>query len=869
MVHTPATAVLSLRNDDEIVGLSPELEELLGWTADDLIGSSVGRILASGEPASGLLPPDGSPGRSLRCIRRDGVTLDLQAECQRWRAGGDSFATLFLRPVPVHAVRDPDSGASRRAQDLEERFAALLNATPDAIIVIDARGLVTAVNASAEKMFSSPEEEIRGKALSSLLSMTDDDHPGNFLRQLGTMPAAEPGLVSEMTGTKPDGSRFPVEVSIGQASGADGLSYIAVVRDISRRQQAAADLAHSESNLRMAQALAHLGSFEFVYPGDGIMFWSDEVFRILGLDAAVGVPDIRVLRDEILHPEDKDRVVAALKAAARHGGILKLDYRVRRPDGAVRHIQSAARLVVTDPSGSWRISGTILDVSERRRIEQALRTERDRAELYLDLVGVIVVAVDASGNITMINRQGLDILAIEEEDALGRNFFQMFIPEEFRKAVLDQFNGLIRSDDAVGVRVDEGWVETLRGNRRFIRWRNKKMRDSQGRTIGVLAAGEDITEQRHVEDQLRQAEEELRLTFQHAPIGMATLDLEGHVLNVNQSLCNMLGYSDSQLLGLAMKDIIHPDDRDAAVALLRQLLGGEIEYVRHEKRYFRSDSSIMHGIVRYSLIRDSRKRPLMFVAQIVDRTEQIKAELEIRQHRERLAQVSRLGTMGEMAAGIAHELNQPLTAISNYVQACQRLIGNEAIERDEIQEILGKVGDQARRAGRVIQGLRRFVKSRAVTRQAVDIKRVLRDVIMLAELDCREHGIPIDTETTDALPQVQGDPIQLQQVLLNLIRNAVDSMAEGDRKEQGIRMTALVEGQDEVVISVIDHGTGISPEDAARLYDPFFTTKKEGMGMGLALSRSIVEAHGGHLVFTANPQGGTIFSMVLPTLPEE
>ena len=871
MQNLSATAVLSLRNDDEIVGLSAELEDLLGWTADELIGTSVGRILAAPDPAAALLPVNGQPSGPIRGLCRDGVTLDLEAECRRWQAGGDSFATLFLRPAAAQAGVPAQGEALQWAREIEGRFAALLDASPDAIIIADERGQIIAFNASAEHLFGYRGKEIRGRSVTHLLPEARQRSGGSdAMRSLATLAAAKSGSASDMLARKADGSTFPVELSVGEARGSGGVSYIAVIRDITRRLRAAADLAHSESNLRMAQALAHLGSFEFVYPGDGIMYWSDEVFRILGMDPAAGVPRVAVLRDDILHPQDRDRVVSAVRAAARHGGILKLDYRVRRPDGTTRYVQTAARMVTMPEANTWRVSGTILDVSERRRAEEALRLERDRAELYLDLVGVMVLAVDTNGNITMINRQGLDILAANEDEVLGRNFFQLFIPEDFRKSVLDQFKNLVSSDqEDDALRVDEGWVETRTGQRRFIQWRNKKMRDGHGRIIGVLGAGEDITERRRIEGQLRQAEEELRLTFQHAPIGMATLDLEGHILSVNQSLCSMLGFTDTQLLGLAMQEIIHPDDRAVALGLLRQLLGGEIEYVRHEKRYFRSDHSVMHGIVRYSLIRDPRGRPLMFVAQIVDRTEQIQAELEVRQHRERLAQVSRLGTMGEMAAGIAHELNQPLTAISNYVQACQRLVGDEAIEKDEVQQILGKVGDQARRAGMVIQGLRRFVKSRAVTRQATSISRVVRDVMMLAELDCRAHGIPISSSSDDDLPKVQGDPIQLQQVLLNLIRNAVDAMAESDNKQKGITMTASVKAPDEVTISVIDHGTGISAENGRKLYDPFFTTKKDGMGMGLALSRSIVEAHGGRLAYTDNPDGGTIFSMTLPTLPEE
>ena len=140
---------------------------------------------------------------------------------------------------------------------------------------------------------------------------------------------------------------------------------------------------------------------------------------------------------------------------------------------------------------------------------------------------------------------------------------------------------------------------------------------------------------------------------------------------------------------------------------------------------------------------------------------------------------------------------------------------------------------------------------------------------MLAEVDCRSHDIPIDCEIDDGLAQIQGDPTQLQQVLLNLIRNAVDCMAGREDRDRGIKILAFAEGRDEAAVAVVDHGPGIRPRDAPRVFDPFFTTKEDGMGMGLALTRAIVEAHGGRLSFTDNPEGGTIFTMILPTHPED
>lgn len=774
--------------------------------------------------------------------------------------GAESDLAMHSRPATT------DHSLSR-ARATEERFEAVLDASPDAIVITDDQGVVEIFNASAERMFGWQEADIRGQSIARLLPEAGARvQAAEFLDDLVGSAAGRQGSTGAISA---DGTKFPVEISVGHAGQAGGRSYIAVLRDLRSRQSAAAVLARSESHLRMAQSLAHLGSFEFNYPDDGTMYWSDEVFLILGRNPASGPPSLRALRDEVLHPDDRRHVVAAVLEAARHGGDIKLQYQVCRPDGSTCPVQTAARLDVREPGVSWRISGTIQDMTGRRRIEEALRIARDRAETYLDLVGVMIVAVDARGDITLINRRGLRSLEATEDQVLGRNFFDLFTPPEFRKTVAKRFRELVRSTGDGELRIDEGWVETMHGKRRLIQWRNKKMLNRKGKVIGILGAGEDVTEQRRMEDQLRQAEEELRLTFQHAPIGMLTFDLEGHILNVNQSFCSMLGFLAGDLLGRSKEEVTHPGDRAVSRDLLKQLLDGEIEYARQEKRYIRKDQSVMHGVVRYSLIRDSRGRPLMFVAQIVDRTEHILAELEVRQQRERLTQLARLGTMGEMAAGIAHELNQPLTAIANYAQACQRLINSGAIEAGEMKQILGKVTDQARRAGMVIQGLRRFVQRRTIIKRATDLHRVIRDVMMLAELDCRAHGIPVAWDTEDPLPQVQGDPIQLQQVLLNLVRNAVDSMAEREDRDQGIRVHAVSEADDEVSISVTDHGSGIAPEAATRLFDPFFTTKEDGMGMGLALSRSIVEAHGGRLSFMDNPAGGTIFEMTLPTLPED
>ena len=383
-----------------------------------------------------------------------------------------------------------------------------------------------------------------------------------------------------------------------------------------------------------------------------------------------------------------------------------------------------------------------------------------------------------------------------------------------------------------------------------------------------LVVARDITQRHRTAEQLTQAQQELQLTFHHAPIGMATIDLSGKILSANQALCSMLGYEEVALIDTELAAFTHPDDAITSQRLRRELLAGETAYLREEKRYLKQDGSLVFGVVRYSLVRDLEGEPLLIVAQIVDRTDQMKADREIRQHRERLVEVARLGTMGEMAAGIAHELNQPLTAISNYAQACQRLIHDDAISKNELDEVMGKVRDQAQRAARIISGLRSFLKKRPVTRRPTDIHRLLSEVAMLAELDTNANGIPMNLNISEDLPQVQADPVQLQQVLLNLIRNAIDAMAGCPNRDAGIRIAAQATEDDDVLISVEDSGPGIPEEIATTLFDPFFTTKKHGLGIGLSFSKSIIEDHGGDLSFGPGRSGGTIFSVKLPTLLE-
>jgi two-component system, LuxR family, sensor kinase FixL len=233
----------------------------------------------------------------------------------------------------------------------------------------------------------------------------------------------------------------------------------------------------------------------------------------------------------------------------------------------------------------------------------------------------------------------------------------------------------------------------------------------------------------------------------------------------------------------------------------------------------------------------------------------------------RMLQVSRLATIGEMAAGVAHELNQPLTAIANYAQACDRLLGRPGADLEDVRTALREIADQAVRAGDILRRLRSLARSQPMKRERTDINVIIEQIRDLVLADARVHRAYASLELTPELPQVSIDAVQLQHVILNLVRNGLEasSTTESDPRELCLRTGLTPDG--EVEITICDNGPGLSPQALERLFDPFFSTKAEGTGLGLAISNTVVRAHGGSLGHRPNLPHGACFYIRLPAEP--
>jgi two-component system sensor kinase FixL len=253
-----------------------------------------------------------------------------------------------------------------------------------------------------------------------------------------------------------------------------------------------------------------------------------------------------------------------------------------------------------------------------------------------------------------------------------------------------------------------------------------------------------------------------------------------------------------------------------------------------------------------------------FVGIIRDLTEQRRAEIERHALEIRLAHVARLSLLGEMAAGIAHEINQPLTAITNYSQAARNLLERGETDKETLRTACAGIADQVERAGEVIRNLRKFVRMREIEKERLSLEQIIDGVMVLIQADASHAGIQVETHLVDGLPAILGNAVQLQQVLLNLTRNAVDAMRGTVGRPRQMEIRTARAGPGLLEIRVSDRGPGISSRLEEAIFNPFFTTKKEGLGVGLAISRSIVEAHGGTLGFENRTGGGTCFVVTLP-----
>jgi PAS domain S-box-containing protein len=362
---------------------------------------------------------------------------------------------------------------------------------------------------------------------------------------------------------------------------------------------------------------------------------------------------------------------------------------------------------------------------------------------------------------------------------------------------------------------------------------------------------------------LTELEERWQSLLDNPIFGVTFLDENQRFITTNQTYQTMVGYSNDELRQLTPLDISVPGEREVNQNLFREMQQGKRKHFEMIKQLRRKDGKLIWINLYVFAIADRKSGAKLTFGMVIDITDKKQAQDALQETQAELARVARINQMGAMTGSIAHEINQPLSAIMANADAGLLLLEGSTPNVDEARTALKEIADDGHRAAEIIKAIRAMFKTDTETRLSVDLNELTREVLVLALGDHRVWPVEVRTELDENLPPVTADRTQLQQVMFNLIRNAIDAMDSVTDRNRILRIKSMLNGS-EVLITVEDSGVGFAPQNVDRIFSAFFTTKPHGMGLGLAICRSIIESHGGGLSASPGYPHGAIFRIVLP-----
>jgi PAS domain S-box-containing protein len=494
-----------------------------------------------------------------------------------------------------------------------------------------------------------------------------------------------------------------------------------------------------------------------------------------------------------------------------------------------------------------------------RRLRQSSKTLERQAQL-LDLTHDTVVTRDPRDAITFWNHGAEQLYGWTRNEALGT------VSHALLKTVFPEPRA--RIDEKL--RASDHWEGELTNTRKdstevIVASRWSLQRDERGQVIGILETNNDITERRRAEDALRRSQAAYLAEAQKLSLtGSFGWNVANGVVFWSEQSFAILGYAtDVQPSIDLMLKRVHPDD----VALVREAIErasrnpGEFDI---EFRLLMPDGTIKYVHAAAHAMEDAPNKAQM-VGALMDVTAAKFAEQQLHQAQAQVAHVARVTSLGALTASIAHEVNQPLAAIVSHGEASLRWLHRDVPRLDEVESSINHVIANGKRASEVVQRIRALTRRTERQISSVNLNKLVEEVVPLVRNEVARHHAFLRLDLAGDLPDIPGDPIQLQQVIINLIVNGVQAMADVDDRTRAVVVSSRVDGSNLVVLEAADSGLGVDPDHAARIFEPFFTTKSDGMGMGLSICRSIIEAHGGQIdVMPRTPGPGTIFRCVLP-----
>jgi PAS domain S-box-containing protein len=625
-----------------------------------------------------------------------------------------------------------------------------------------------------------------------------------------------------------------------------------------RRRRTAAVLRESEENLRRLVETtaavpwqADVETWEFTYVGP-------QAVKLLGYPLEQWYQkDFWVSH---LHPDDKEFAINTCLTNSERTEDFAFEYRMIASSGKIVWVHDIVKSEQRNGK-PVELRGFMLDISERKQAEESLRESEERFRVMADTAPVMIWMSGPDKVCTFFNRGWLDFTGRTLQQELGNGWAEGVHRQDLNRRLdvyVNAFSGrreftmeyrLRRYDGAYGWVLDTGLP-------RF---------EPNGTFLGYIGSCIDITERKRAAEALESQRAFLRQVIDSNPNFIFAKDREGRFTLVNRAVADVYGTTVENLIGKTDADF-NPNREEVEFF---QRMDLEVMDTLQERFIPEEHLTDARGQIRWL---QTVKRPIVekdgsanqVLGASTDITRRKETESELRRQRENLAHVTRISAMGELAASLAHELNQPLTAILSNAQAAQRFMATNPADLEEVHEILKDIVRDNIRASEVIRRMRALVKKENLDFSSLDLASIVREIALLVHSDAVLRNVRVSLDIIPNLPLVRGDKVQLQQVLLNLLLNAFDAMKDRPAAEREVVVRAEMNGAGTVEVAVRDRGAGLTSDKLDKIFQPFYTTKRDGLGMGLSICRSIIEAHGGRLWAQNNPDRGATFHFTVP-----
>lgn len=767
----------------------------------------------------------------------------------------------------ITALEKENAELKRRESELRDRnskYRQMMGTLNEVIYTLDHNATVTFISPNVEKISGYLPEEIVGRKYTDFVCPDDmAERLENFQKILNGEQAT-----AEYRYVRKDGRLIWMMSTASPIFQADELIEIqGMLVNIDERKRAEENLRESEHRYRTL--------FERNLNPIAVI---DKQGRYLDANPAflnfVETPRETLLQKSIFDfwPYGKNHVLTeAHRTRWETGGTLETEYLI---NGEIKILELTISPI--DFQGVDAVIGAGKDVTEQKKAHEALiRSERKWRNILVN-TPQIGISLNPEGQIMFANEHFLQLTGWEAHEVIGRNWFDLIIPEHIREELRGVFRTVMKERDIREFSTYENEIVTKSGELRSIAWSNVVNKDVQGDVIDIVCLGLDLTERKKADAAIRDREEKYRTILESMEDGYFEVDIAGNFTFFNEAMRKMLGYTEDALMGMNNREFMDKENAEKVYETFNHVYRTGESYKAFDWELIRKDGAILNIDTSVSLIKDEKGRAVGFRGIARDFTEKKIAQEEKAQLEEQINQAQKLESVGRLAGGVAHDLNNLLSPILGYSEILLEGIGNSDWHRRELEEIL-KAGQRARD---LVQQLLAFSRKQLLEFKNVDLNALLKNFYKLLRHTIREN-IDINMQLAQSLPLVKSDPGQLEQVVMNLAVNAQDAMPKGGKmiiETAGVELdesyaaehTSVVPGS-YVRLTVTDTGSGMDEETLEKIFEPFFTTKAfgKGTGLGLATVYGIVKQHGGNVWAYTEPGLGSTFKIYLPASTDE